>query len=134
MPTLYILRGVSGSGKTTLADTLVTLPNTTAISADNFAYNENGEYVWDVNKLGTYHAKCKEACKRFMKDGLNIILHNTSCTEKEINPYIDMAKEYGYTVVSLVVENRHGNTDVHSVPEKAKQRQANRLLNSIKLI
>jgi len=34
----------------------------------------------------------------------------------------------------LVVENRHGNTDVHAVHENVKQKQAMRLKNNLKLM
>jgi hypothetical protein len=30
--------------------------------------------------------------------------------------YYDMAKTYGYTVFSIIVENRHGGENVHGVP------------------
>jgi hypothetical protein len=33
-----------------------------------------------------------------------------------------------------VIENRHGNTDIHNVPIDAKSRQLNNIINSIKLI
>ena len=51
-----------------------------------------------------------------------------------MKPYIDMAEEYGYTVFRIIVENTHGNTDVHGVPEEVKQKQAQRLRNSLKLM
>lgn len=39
----------------------------------------------------------------------------------------------GYRVVSLVVENRHGNRDVHNVPDEVKGKQEQRIKNSLKL-
>jgi hypothetical protein len=36
--------------------------------------------------------------------------------------YFDLAEKYGYTVVSLIVENRHGGKNIHGVPdEKVEQ-------------
>ena len=52
---------------------------------------------------------------------------------KEIQPYIDMAEEFGYSVFSLVIENRHGNDSVHSVPQETRDAQERRLRNSLKL-
>jgi hypothetical protein len=61
----------------------------------------------------------------------NVIVSNTSTTEKEMKPYLDMAGIYGYDVVSLVVENRHGNPSIHGVPEETMKNMENRF--SIKL-
>jgi hypothetical protein len=36
-----------------------------------------------------------------------------------MKPYYDLAKEYGYMVFSIVVENRHGGKNVHNVPDEA---------------
>jgi hypothetical protein len=36
--------------------------------------------------------------------------------------YYEMAERYNYRVFSVIVENRHGNINVHDVPEeKVKQ-------------
>jgi hypothetical protein len=61
-----------------------------------------------------------------------IVVSNTSTTEKELQPYLDLANEYGYKVVSLIVENRHGNSNVHSVPQETLQKMKDRF--QIKLI
>lgn len=135
--TLYVLRGVSGSGKTTLAKTLEeSLPNAEAIAADDYWHLDDPEvYAFDITKLSAAHKWCKEHCKYVMRedDRDNIIVHNTNTSEKEIVPYLDLASEYGYKVVSLIVENRHGSTNTHNVPEVVLRRQENRLRGSIKL-
>lgn len=135
MKNLYILRGVSGSGKTTLAKTLESsLPDAVAVAADDFHYDSDGNYNFDLKNIGLAHGYCKSTVTNAMKnDKMNIIVHNTNTRESEINPYIALANLYGYNVVSLVVENRHGNTDVHNVPTKTKEIQEARLINSIKL-
>jgi predicted kinase len=135
MKNLYILRGVSGSGKTTLAKELEkNLPDAVAYAADDYHYDENGNYNFDVTKIGEAHLACRTNVQSSMGKGkMNIIVHNTNTTEKEIRPYVDLAERLGYNVVSLVVENRHGNTDVHSVPSETKERQERRLKSSIKL-
>lgn len=57
--TLYIIRGASGSGKTTLATTLSQhLPNAIAISADDYFYTKEGNYVFDVSSLSEAHQYC----------------------------------------------------------------------------
>ena len=131
--TLYILRGVSGSGKTTLAETLEdSLFDCVAIAADDYHYDTEGNYNFDIANLSKAHAWCKETVILEMYgETHNIVVHNTNTSEREIKPYIDMAEQYGYEVVSLVVENRHGNDSVHNVPQSVRDNQAERLRNSI---
>ena len=40
--------------------------------------------------------------------------------------YFDLASTYGYRVVSLIVENRHGSKNVHNVPEETLEKMRNR--------
>ncbi len=134
--TLYILRGVSGSGKSTLAITLESeLTDAIAIAADDYHYDKEGVYNFDLKNLKKAHEYCKSEVERYITKYhyTNIILHNTNTSENEITPYIDIADRHGYKVVSLVVENRHGSNDVHNVPSEVKVAQENRLRNSLKL-
>lgn len=134
--TLYILRSVSGAGKTTLAKTLEdNLPDAIAIAADDYHYDSEGNYNWKSENMHKAHKWCQSETDRYMCKYFyeNIIIHNTNTTEKEIKPYIDLADKYGYKVVSLVVENRHGNSNVHNVPDNILENQEKRLRQSIKL-
>ena len=140
MKRLILIRGVSGSGKSTLASEFYTLYNITGhtvsmYETDCFFYDSDGNYNFDPSLLGEAHNRCKLNTKIDMNAEINvIIISNTSTTEKELEPYLVLAKDYGYIVTSLVVENRHGNTDVHNVPENIKQKQATRLKNNLKLM
>jgi len=40
--------------------------------------------------------------------------------------YMDLAVKYGYQVVSLIVENRHGNSSVHNVPDETIEKMKSR--------
>lgn len=110
MKTLYLIRGVSGSGKSDLAKTLSKLPGHVSISADDYFYNDKGEYCFNVDKLSNAHNYCRVLANSWMYSQVKgvIIVHNTSTTNKEIKFYLDAAEEHGYKVVSLIVENRHG--------------------------
>jgi hypothetical protein len=46
--------------------------------------------------------------------------------------YYELAKEHGYTVFSLVVENRHGGQNEHGVPADKLEQMKNRF--ELKLI
>jgi predicted kinase len=131
--TLIILRGVSGAGKSTVADMLAEglWP---VCEADKFHYTEDGVYDWKPENIQAAHTWCQSEVKDMM--GWNfrrIIVSNTSTSEKELKPYLDLAAENGYRVISLVVENRHGNDSIHSVPQETRDAQERRLRNSLKL-
>jgi len=111
---LLILRGIPGSGKTSLAQIL----NIKAICcADDFHMHGN-TYVWKASRIGLAHEWCQRKCRRFMKaQAERIVVANTSTTEREMRPYVDLARQFGYKVFSVIVENRHGSTNIHSVPD-----------------
>lgn len=85
--------------------------------ADDY-FVRNGVYAWKADSIGIAHAWCQRKCRRFMKAQVQrIVIANTLTTERELQPYVDLARQFNYMLVSLVVENRHGNTNVHNVPE-----------------
>ena len=127
MKDLIIVRGLPGSGKTTLAAKF----GRAICSADDYV-TRNGVYNWRPATVGASHAWSQRKCERFMKAEVDtVIVANTTTTEKEIKPYTDLAKKYGYRVFSIVVENRHGGTNVHDVPEETIEKMRDRF--SIKL-
>jgi predicted kinase len=131
MKTLYFIRGVPGSGKSSLAESLATMSGAYWIEADYYFLNEDGEYKFDPTRLKEVHSRCQNFVLDVMKDSLeggwgDIIVSNTFTQEWEMKPYIQMAEEYGYRVVSLIVENRHGNKSVHGVPDEKVQQMRDR--------
>ena len=120
---LFILRGVPGTGKTTLAQILTTNGNSRVpycnyamCSADDFFYDEQGNYNFDPSKLGDAHKQCQERCKDAMeKEKDRIVVHNTNIELWEMEPYLKMAEAYGYTPMILCSEMNYGS--VHGVPD-----------------
>jgi len=55
-----------------------------------------------------------------------IAVSNTFTQEWEMEPYLELAKTYGYKVFSIVVENRHGGINQHGVPEDKLEQMKNR--------
>jgi predicted kinase len=129
MKTLYLLRGLPGAGKSTLANQLS--PN---ICEADMYFMRNDEYQFDMNLLPAAHMWCRTKCESHMMDTApTIVVSNTLTSEKELAPYIELAQKYGYQIISLIVENRHGNKSVHDVPDETLDRMEVRLKGSIKL-
>jgi len=129
MKTLILARGVSGSGKTSFAETIEELNfgHVFPVAADDWMVDERGNYSFDFNKLKDNHSKCKATVEGYMKDEEPcIIVHNTFTKKWEMQGYFDMARLHGYTVYSIIVENRHGNASIHGVPEDKLKQQTRR--------
>jgi len=117
---LILLRGIPGSGKTTMAKLISRNYTTDQICADEFFDRfHGGEFI--PSRIKEAHAWCQDIVHQWMKADMRehtIVVHNTFTEEWEMEAYFDMAKEWGYNVHTLIVENRHGSTSVHNVPEQ----------------
>jgi tRNA uridine 5-carbamoylmethylation protein Kti12 len=126
---LIIVRGLPGSGKSTFAELL----GTKAICTADDYHTHKGVYNWTPEKVKDAHQWCQRKCRRFMKARVErIVVANTSTQEWELAPYYDMARRAGYTVYSVITENRHNGQNIHNVPEETLEKMASRF--SVKLI
>ena len=91
-------------------------------------------YYFDSYKLHDALKWCQSEVENAMIENMKsngvyfpeIVVSNTSTTEKELQPYLDLATKYDYKVVSLIIENRHGNSSVHNVPDETIDKMRNR--------
>ena len=127
---LILLRGLPGSGKSTLAKTILLVKYTTesdVLSADDFFINDRGDYEFDATKIKEAHNYCQFRCLEKMRQKVQrIVVANTFTQEWEMEPYFKMAEAYNYRVHTIIVENRHGGTNVHNVPEDKLQQMKER--------
>ena len=125
--TLYIVRGIPGSGKSTFAKSL----GGAHFEADMF-FMKNGEYKYDMFKIKEAHKWCQDSVNTAMilntTAALNetIVVSNTFTQEWEMKPYFDLAETHGYKVFSIIVENRHGGTNEHGVPDEVLTKMSER--------
>ena len=73
-----------------------------------------------------------------MKDSLvndqfyrEIAVSNTFTQEWEMQNYISLAEQYNYRVFSIIVENRHGNKNLHGVPDDTIKKMKDRFQISL---
>jgi len=122
MKELFLLRGLPGSGKSTLAKSLGGMH----MEADKY-FMDGDEYKFDPSKLKEAHAWCQNAVKVWMTNSVpKIVISNTFTQTWEMDYYFETAKEYGYVVYSLIVENRHGGVNTHGVPNDKLVQMKNR--------
>jgi predicted kinase len=129
---LYIVRGIPGSGKSTFANNLVG-SDFLVCEADKY-FMVDGEYKFDATKLKQAHEFCRNTVETYMRDNVEvndqfyrqIAVSNTFTQEWEMQPYFDLAKKYGYTVFTVIVENRHGGVNQHGVPDEVLTKMRDR--------
>jgi predicted kinase len=123
MKELFLLRGLPGSGKSTLAKSIGGIH----FEADMY-FMKDGEYQFDITRLKDAHQWCQEGVEKSMTvlNQSHIVVSNTFTQEWEMQPYYDLAKQYGYKVFTLIVENRHGGVNEHGVPEDKLKIMKNR--------
>lgn len=112
-PVLILVRGLPGSGKSTFAKSL----GWPTYEADDYFYDKEDGYKFDASKLHEAHLYCQRNVRIMLSKGFSCVVSNTSTTEKEVKVYQDIAKQFNAEFISLIVENRHGNKNTHSVPE-----------------
>lgn len=125
MTTLYLVRGLPGSGKSTFARQLAGRDKA-HIEADMYFDALVSGYKFDPTKLGAAHAWCQNRVELYIRNGMDVVVSNTSTTEKEVAVYQAIADKYNARFVSMIIENRHGGVNVHGVPEDKLEQMKSR--------
>ena len=132
MSTVYLIRGISGSGKTTLARAIYRGEQTTVmVAADDYFYEE-GEYRFNPSDLPKAHAMCLDVASSTLEEGACVIVHNTFTQRWEMEPYLQMAEEFGYRVIVASVYDGGCDNDTlarrntHGVPVESIAAMRNR--------
>lgn len=123
MPILTIIRGASGSGKSTVAKALAISNNCNYFEADMY-FIRDGEYIFDFKQLKKAHAWCINNVESEMAKGADVIVSNTFTKIWEMQPYLEIAKRYGYDTQIVYCQGELKN--LHGVPEgKVQQMRDN---------
>ena len=123
MSKLLLIRGLPGSGKSTIAKDYV-LQGYQNYEADMYHIGLNGEYNWNPANLKKAHKWCKDQTEKELASGNNVVVSNTFTTQKEIQPYRELATKYDAKLEIIVATGDYDN--VHNVPLQTVQKMRNR--------
>jgi tRNA uridine 5-carbamoylmethylation protein Kti12 len=117
MAKLIIYRGLPGSGKSTLAKNNVNELKKLGLQvehleADMFFEDAHCNYKYDPSKIKEAHQWCQEQTKKFLGNGVSVIVANTFTTAWELLPYFRMLP--WEDILIMVAAGEYDN--VHGVP------------------
>lgn len=122
-PHIIIIRGIPGSGKSTLAKKLLqTMPDAVHCEADHYFRNEQGEYHYDVKKIGLAHQWCQRNIRMALHEGHSVVVSNTTIRLWELAVLLDIAAEFNIDTQVIHCLGTFVNT--HGVPEDIVQQMA----------
>lgn len=135
---IVLARGLPGSGKTSLTE-MIGVPSVSGImtrpvscSADDFFVDNDGQYNFDPKLLPDAHQSCQDKARNAMQAGKSVAVHNTFTQRWEMEPYLQMAEEFGYRVIVASVYDGGCDNDTlarrntHGVPVESIAAMRNR--------
>lgn len=123
MNKLILVRGLPGSGKSTLASRLAGMLYFNHLEADMY-WVRDGEYKFDIDNLAEAHDWCRESTREFLEKGHGVVVSNTFCTQRELVPYLMMAKDFNIEPQIILCQGNFGN--IHNVPADVYNRMNDR--------
>ena len=122
---LIMLRGLPGAGKSTAASFVS--GDHPVFEADSYFVGDDGVYRFDKSLLPQAHAACQQAVRCALEAGEPIVyVSNTSTQDWEVAQYQEIATDCGAAFVSMLVENRHGGSSAHDVPQSSVESMRDR--------
>lgn len=124
---LIILRGLPGSGKSEISWMFWEAMGAVVCSADFYFDDGTGGYEFNPTKLQDAHKSCwNDFEEAIALEASLIVIDNTNTRESEFHHYVNKASQHDYQIHHLIVENRHGSTSSHNVPDATITKMRNR--------
>ena len=138
------MRGLPGSGKSRKAyninfDRYNNAEVSVILSTDDLWYDYDGNfYLWNPTAIGAAHRVNQAKCCQAMVKGIQlVIIDNTNITQEDMQPYIDFAWRFDYSI-ELEEPETDWKIDVaicakktaHGVPIEVIQRMKNKWIDS----
>lgn len=122
---LTLIRGLPGSGKSTLAAKLRAAGGETVchFEADQY-FMRDGVYKFDATKLGKAHGYCQYETREALRRGQPVIVSNTFTLRSELEPYFEMANDFGIIPQVILCQGSFGS--IHNVPPESLTRMKKR--------
>jgi predicted kinase len=130
---LILFRGLPGSGKSSLSSLLCEKVFSADMYFEDMDDSGNLCYNFDDSKLKDAHEWCQKHTGLAMElNQYNILgVANTFTQEWDMEAYFEWAKKHDYKVFSIIVENRHGSSNIHGVPPETIESMRNRFKISL---
>lgn len=94
MKKLILMCGVPGSGKSTFVDEHLIYGSTQLVCADTVRLALGNKFNPAAEPV--VHAICQTVARAHMERGYDIVVDETNTLPRNIQPYIKLAKDYGY--------------------------------------
>lgn len=121
---IIIIRGLPGAGKSSFANLIK--GEFPVYSIDDYFTDSYGVYHFNHKENYKAYQQCEENVRQAMKNGIEkILVDNVFSISWEMEPYLQLAKEYNYTIYVLTIENYHGEKNKHDInDEQLKKMEA----------
>jgi len=117
--TVIINRAVPGSGKTTITNCIVTELRDNDIDVAVHSTDEyfmvGNKYVFDIEKLNTYHQKNFLEFKNSIEKKIDVVIcDNTNIAPWQTEMYTQLAREYQYQILIITLNPRELEKHIES--------------------
>ena len=121
MSKLILIRGLPGSGKSTMASKIAVSTGALHVEADMWV-DYSTPYSPEAAKRA--HAICQSQARNALVCGSSVVVSNTFTQVWEMQPYLDMAKQYRAQVEIITATGDYKS--IHNVPDDVIQAMRDR--------
>lgn len=90
-----------------------------------FFIQENGDYVYQAQRIKDAHQWCQAETQRLLQQGFDVVVANTFIRKWEMQFYLDLADKLDLELSIIEAKGRYQN--IHGVPEAIVAQMRNAL-------